>query len=83
MCFNIGDKVVISRDSEYYGENPNWNPTDSVIGTIIEIHPNDPSLHYYSVDWGNECFNTYREEDLVDITKKVTWRGSKLKFSFV
>lgn len=82
MCFKVGDKVVISRDSEYYGVDPNWNPAD-VIGTIVEINRDCPSMHYYSVDWGNECFNTYREEDLVDITKKVTWRGSKLKFSFV
>ena len=83
MSFKVGDNVVISRDSMYYGEDPTHNPTDDVIGTIVEINRDCPSMHYYSVDWGNECFNTYREEDLVNITGKVTWRGSKLKFSFV
>ena len=62
----IGDEVLIRKDSSYYRENTYYNPADKV-GTIIDIdYVEDTSTeyHYITVSWGGDNHNTYRLKDL-------------------
>jgi len=60
--FKVGDKVMISKASEYYGSSKN-NPTD-IEGVITSIVGEDGSLPYYVV-WSNGGTNSYDASDLV------------------
>ena len=55
-----GDRVRISKDSEYYKEGSESNPK-GVTGTISEIEEDE---YCYRVDWDNGESNTYRINDL-------------------
>lgn len=57
---NIGDKVVICEDSDYYNLSP-VNPDKSVKGVVI--HHGPLSGFDYRVQWA-EGQNVYREDDL-------------------
>ncbi len=58
---NIGTRVKIRKDSEYYQCNNKYNPKD-MEGTITQN--NRGSSHKYQVTWDNEEYNSYREIDL-------------------
>jgi hypothetical protein len=65
--FKVGDKVVISKKSKFYGDHYS-NPTD-VEGTIVKIKDNDDDFGIYNtldirVEWDNGMKNSYRTEDL-------------------
>ena len=65
--FKVGDKVKISKDSEYYGVDATYNPADKV-GTVIEVQKADYSSRLkVKVLWDKESniSNTYAHEDLV------------------
>lgn len=81
MKFRIGDRVVISRDSEYYGRNQYMNPTDSVIGEVTAIGVD--AVFKYQVHWHLGGSNSYRERDLVFADAIKPSHGYLLKFSFV
>jgi hypothetical protein len=57
-----GQRVKISKSSEYYTKNQRHNPR-GVVGTIVDNH--SATSHKYKVKWDNGSTNTYREEDLV------------------
>jgi hypothetical protein len=60
--FKVGDRVRISKDSEYYGKNDR-NPAD-VDGTVKTVgEARLPFVYYVSWDTGDS--NSYREGDLV------------------
>jgi len=61
--FKVGDKVMISNASEYYGISKN-NPKD-VEGVITSINVHG-SLPYY-VEWSNGGTNSYDALDLVKV----------------
>jgi hypothetical protein len=63
--FKIGDKVIMSDDSMWYGQGYN-NPAN-VEGVIIEINDEDLGI---VVKWPNELSNSYNERDLLLITGK-------------
>ena len=63
--FKIGDKVMISDDSLYYGGGNN-NPTN-VEGIITEIKDEDLGI---IVKWSNDTSNSYNTKDLLLITGK-------------
>ena len=67
MNFNIGDKVMISPDSVYYGSLSRTNPADTV-GVVISFI-DDYVYDGYSlrVRWGKDCTNSYRVCDLVHV----------------
>lgn len=58
--FKIGDKVMISDDSPYYGGGNN-NPTN-VEGIITEIKDEDLGI---IVKWSNDTSNSYNDRDLI------------------
>jgi hypothetical protein len=60
----VGDKVMISVSSEYYGISK-YNPKD-VEGVIARIEGEDGSLPYY-VDWSNGGANSYEASDLIKV----------------
>jgi hypothetical protein len=60
--FKVGDRVRISKHSEYYGESSN-NPPD-VDGTVESFVEEDPPF-VYNVNWDTGYFNSYGEGDLV------------------
>jgi hypothetical protein len=62
--FKVGDKVMISKASEYYGTTKS-NPKD-VEGVITGISGEAGSLPYY-VQWSNETRNNYEASDLVNV----------------
>lgn len=61
MKFKIGDRVLIRKDSEYYGKDKDHNPAN-VVGVVSYIFDDDD--HPYWVDWSEEYANSYREYDL-------------------
>lgn len=61
----VGDRVVISEESEYYGQDES-NPDNSVQGTITEIYDTGG----IPVDWDNGESNGYSPNDLIRITEK-------------
>ena len=65
--FKVGDKVLISEDSQYHGWN-GWisNPSNTE-GTITAIKDEDLGIH---VKWSNDETNSYNERDLVLVTGK-------------
>ena len=66
MKFNVGQKVFIHKNSEYY-IGASHNPRD-VVGEISEI---DGYGDYpIWVDWGGNNVNCYREEDLVPLRER-------------
>jgi len=64
--FKVGDKVVISKKSKFYGDHYS-NPID-VDGTITRIKDDDYDDRYNTLDikveWDNGMKNSYRTEDL-------------------
>jgi len=56
-----GDRVRISKDSEYYKDGPEESNPKDVTGTISEIEEDE---FCYRVDWDNGESNTYRINDL-------------------
>ena len=79
--FKVGDRVMISDESQWYNEDDTSNPINTV-GTITKI--NDEYLGIY-VDWDNEENNSYDECDLVlaeqesyiDVTEKLNQYSMK------
>jgi len=72
--FKVGDKVVISKKSRFYG-NPYSNPTD-VEGTITKIKDDDYDDRYDTLDikvkWDNGMWNSYSKMDL-ELAKKESY----------
>jgi hypothetical protein len=64
--FKVGDKVVISKKSKFYGDHYS-NPID-VDGTITRIKDDDYDDRYNTLDikveWDNGMKNSYNEVDL-------------------
>lgn len=60
-----GDKVKISRHSDYYGIDAVFNPKDQV-GEVIYLRENTD--HIYRVKW-KKGENSYRPEDLVVVKR--------------
>lgn len=69
--FKVGDKVMISKRSEYYGTDKSHNPADKV-GTVIEVRDESYSTSRLKVKvlWDKESniTNTYSHKDLVYAT---------------
>jgi hypothetical protein len=63
--FKVGDKVLISDDSQYYGAG-DANPSN-VEGIITEIKDEDLGI---IVKWSNNTTNSYNTQDLILITGK-------------
>ncbi len=59
--FKVGDKVMISDDSIWYGVENTYNPID-IDGVITKIINCDLGIH---VDWSNGESNSYNDHDLV------------------
>ena len=59
--FKVGDKVMISDDSIWYGVENTWNPIDTD-GIISDIKNCDLGIY---VAWSNGETNSYNERDLV------------------
>jgi hypothetical protein len=59
--FKVGDKVMISESSEYYGISKN-NPQD-VEGVITSLNEGEGLSHY--VDWSDGGRNNYDASDLI------------------
>lgn len=71
QVFQIGDKVFIRPDSEYYGDDVDRNPAD-VEGVVFARCKEDYfSSHHYYVRWPGSYTNIYRPEDL-QLTKLLT-----------
>ena len=62
----VGDRVRISKDSEYYRDGQESNPKD-VTGTVSEEEEDE---YCYRVDWDNGESNTYRINDLYLYSEK-------------
>ena len=74
-----GDRVRISKDSQYYRSRSQSNPKD-VTGTIEEVDANE--AYCYSVKWDNGERNTYEEGDLYSYSeKKKSNKADKLTVS--
>jgi hypothetical protein len=65
--FRIGERVRISKDSQYYKSRSQSNPKD-VTGTIDKVDANE--AYCYSVKWDNGERNTYEEGDLYLYSEK-------------
>jgi hypothetical protein len=61
--FKVGDEVMISTSSEYYGISKS-NPKD-VEGVITSINEGEDLSHY--VAWSNGVTNSYNASDLVNV----------------
>lgn len=59
MRFKVDDIVRISKDSQYYGRDPEYNPKD-INGKIVNIS----SGIKIRVDWDTGGDNGYNEDDL-------------------
>jgi len=60
---DIGMRVKMSHNSEFYGDGDESNPID-IAGTIIKINPYD-NLLPIEVRWDNGNNNDYSYEDLI------------------
>jgi signal peptidase I len=60
--FKVGDLVMISKSSSWYGISYN-NPQD-IKGKVTRIRWEDDSLPYY-VEWSNRGENGYNASDLI------------------
>ena len=60
--FKKGDRVRISKDSEYYGGGKS-NPSDCE-GTVTKYHAGDLQKFTTRVDWDNGTDNSYEDHDL-------------------
>ena len=68
--FKVGDKVRITKSSEYYGfKGSNMNPMEED-GVILEYNPNSEFKLNYQVKWENEK-NGYAEHDLELVQEEV------------
>jgi hypothetical protein len=61
--FKVGDAVMISKSSKYYGSNSTNNPQD-VKGVLTSIKGSDGNLPYY-IEWSNGGGNGYEASDLI------------------
>lgn len=73
--FEVGDKVYISEDSQYFSFNDSANPRN-VVGEITDIHDYDEEdldseVHFIQVLWNNKRQNIYRLKDLKLYTGKL------------
>jgi hypothetical protein len=59
--FKIGDKVILSDDSQWHSWSDFNNPADTE-GTILEINDEDLGI---VVEWSNDTSNSYNERDLL------------------
>jgi hypothetical protein len=64
--FKIGDKVIMSDDSQWHSWSDFNNPANTV-GIILEINDEDLGI---VVEWPNELSNSYNERDLLLVTGK-------------
>jgi hypothetical protein len=60
MRFKVGDRVRIRTDSRFHGLHQTCNPTNEVIGVIVDLSRHGMD---YCVDWPNGS-NWYNEKDL-------------------
>ena len=75
MRFQTGDIVKISKKSEWYGENTEWNPKD-MEGKIKAI------TGHIRVKWINNEDNFYAERDL-RLVRRPTMRLSGIRYTSV
>lgn len=69
MTFNVGDRVVIAKSSEYYGFGTFNNPSD-VVGTVVSYYDEEQfedKLFTVYVEWDNFYKNCYGDEDLINV----------------
>jgi hypothetical protein len=64
--FKVGDKVMISDDSQWHSWSDFNNPANTE-GTIVEINDEDLGI---VVEWPNKLSNSYNERDLLLVTGK-------------
>ena len=64
--FKIGDKVIMSDDSQWHSWSDFNNPANTE-GIILEINDEDLGI---VVEWPNELSNSYNERDLLLVTGK-------------
>jgi len=64
--FKVGDKVMISEDSQWHSWTE-WNNPANTEGTITEIRDEDLGI---IVKWSNGETNSYNERDLLLVTGK-------------
>jgi hypothetical protein len=69
--FKIGDRVKISKSSEYYDEGDNSSSNPNVEGTICEDNRGGSEFKI-GVDWDNNTYNHYPESDLELVNCKQT-----------
>jgi hypothetical protein len=62
--FKVGDKVMISDDSQWYSDDDETNPINTV-GKIIKIYDDSLGIH---VEWENGTSNSYDTHDLLLVT---------------
>lgn len=60
MGYEVGDKVTLSPDSVWWGEDSQQNPRD-LIGIVAKV---TGSCEYCYVVWENGIENSYGESDL-------------------
>jgi hypothetical protein len=73
--FKVGDKVMIDESSEYYGDDCDANPKDT-IGVISDINDND--FLNIIVDWPTGQENSYNKHDL-KLAKQKSYIDNKPK----
>jgi len=61
--FKVGDEVMLSSKSKYYGRSDN-NPKDTK-GVVTKSHKADSMGFCYQVEWSDDSGNSYMEGDLV------------------
>jgi hypothetical protein len=68
MEFKVGDKVLLKKDSIYFGDDYQLPP--NVVGTVIRIRPSDylPFLVQWEIN-GDLDSNTYSEDDIKVVVK--------------
>lgn len=60
MKFKVGDKVLINKDSEYFGQG------NQEVGKITNVENKNILISYpIRVSWPNGDHNVYRECDLI------------------
>ena len=68
----VGDKVMISGNSDFYKSGRKDNPID-ISGIVTGLSDGDLCIY---VDWSNGTFNSYNECDLIIVNHDVIKRDT-------